>query len=137
MNLDIHAGKRVLYKDGGSGWLIGEIDAQPAEVNEKGVWLAIIPQQFIGKPANEIEYVKYSEINQIFTETTELDQGVKFYPEYYMKKDKYIEFMESDDFERASENAYFTDGEYVYYPVSKYSKGWIEKQPFNYIVRGN
>ena len=27
--------------------------------------------------------------------------------------------------------------EYVYYPVSKFSKGWIEKQPFDYIVRND
>ena len=53
-----------------------------------------------------------------------------------MTKEDYINFIKSEEFERAQENAYFTDGEYIYYPVSKFSKSWIEKQPFNYIVRG-
>ena len=64
-----------------------------------------------------------------------LDDWVKDYPQYYMTKEDYITLTESEDFERARENAYFTDGEYVYYPVSKFSKSWIEKQPFKYIVR--
>ena len=137
MKIDIHAGKRVLYKDGNSGWLVGEVDKRPAEVNEKGVWIAIIPKQFIGKPENEIEYIQYAEINNIFTETTTFDPVIKSYSEYYMSKEDYLKFIEGEDFDRASENAYFTDGEYIYYPVSKYSKSWIEKQPFDYIIRGN
>ena len=54
-----------------------------------------------------------------------------------MTKEDYIIFTESEDFERARENAYFTDGEYVYYPVSKFSKSCIEKQPFEYVVRSD
>ena len=130
MALDIYAGKRVLYKNGNSGWLVGTLqETKVAEVNEQGVWLPIIPKD----TENEIHW---AEINNIFLEAFPLEDWVKDYPQYYMTKEDYINFIKSEEFERAQENAYFTDGEYIYYPVSKFSKSWIEKQPFNYIVRG-
>ena len=130
MALDIYAGKRVLYKNGNSGWLVGTLqETKVAEVNEQGVWLPVIPKD----TENEIHW---AEINNIFLEAFPLEDWVKDYPQYYMTKEDYINFIKSEEFERAQENAYFTDGEYIYYPVSKFSKSWIEKQPFNYIVRG-
>ena len=132
MEFDIHAGKRVLYKDGNSGWLIGEVSKQPAEVNEKGVWVAIIPKEFIGKPEKEIDYVKYSEIHQIFTDTYELQDWMK---ENLLTKEEYVKLTQKEGFEKNLENAWFADKEYSYYPVSKFSEGWIMKQPFDYIIR--
>ena len=130
MALDIYAGKRVLYKNGNSGWLVGTLqETKVAEVNKQGVWLPVIPKD----TENEIHW---AEINNIFLEAFPLEDWVKDYPQYYMTKEDYINFIKSEEFERAQENAYFTDGEYIYYPVSKFSKSWIEKQPFNYIVRG-
>ena len=130
MALDIYAGKRVLYKNGNSGWLVGTLqETKVAEVNEQGVWLPVIPKD----TENEIHW---AEINNIFLEAFPLEDWVKDYPQYYMTKEDYINFIKSEEFERAQENAYFTDGEYIYYPVSKFSKSWIEKQPFDYIVRG-
>lgn len=130
MALDIYAGKRVLYKNGNSGWLAGTLqETKVAEVNEQGVWLPVIPKD----AENEIHW---AEINNIFLEAIPLDDWIKDYPQYYMTKEDYINFIKSEEFERVQENAYFTDGEYIYYPVSKFSKSWIEKQPFNYIVRG-
>ena len=132
MALDIYAGKRVLYKNGNSGWLVGTLqETKAAEVNEQGVWLPVIP-----KDTDAEEEIHWTEINNIFLEAFPLDDWVKDYPQYYMTKEKYLDFIESEDFERARENAYFTDGEYIYYPVSKFSKNWIEKQPFDYIIRG-
>jgi len=131
MKLDIHAGKRVLYKNGNSGWLVGTLqETKSAEVNEQGVWLPVIP-----KDTDSKKEIHWAEINNIFLEAFPLDDWVKDYPQYYMTKKEYIVFMESEDFERARETAYFTDGEFIYFPVSKYSKNWIEKQPFDYIVR--
>ena len=131
MALDIYAGKHVLYKNGNSGWLVGTLqETKVAEVNEQGVWLPIIPK-------NSKDEVHWAEINNIFLEATPLNEYIKDYPDYYMTKEDYIKFTDSEDFERAHEEAYFTDGEYVYYPVSKFSKGWIEKQPFDYIVRND
>lgn len=131
MALDIYAGKHVLYKNGNSGWLVGTLqETKVAEVNEQGVWLPIIPK-------NSKDEVHWAEINNIFLEATPLNEYIKDYPDYYMTKEDYIKFTDSEDFERAREEAYFTDGEYVYYPVSKFSKGWIEKQPFDYIVRND
>ena len=131
MALEIYAGKHVLYKNGNSGWLVGTLQkTNAAEVNEHGVWLPV-------KPKDENEEIHWAEINNLFLEATPLDDWVKDYSQYYMTKEEYITFTESEDFERARENAYFTDGEYIYYPVSKFSKSWIEKQPFDYIVRSD
>lgn len=131
MEINIQAGKRVLYKNGNSGWLIGTLQkTKSAEVNEQGVWLPIIPKD------NE-EEVHWVEINNLFLETVPLDSWLKKYPDYYMTKEKYLTLITSEDFDRAHEEAYFSDGEYIYYRVSKFSKSWIEKQPFEYIVRSD
>jgi len=131
MTLDIYAGKHVLYKNGNSGWLVGTLqETKSAEVNEQGVWLPVIPK-------NTEDEVHWAEINNIFLEAFPLDDWVKDYPRYFMTKENYIILTEDEDFDRAREEAYFTDGEYVYYPVSKFSKSWIEKQPFDYVVRGD
>lgn len=133
MTLDIYAGKHVLYKNGNSGWLVGTLqETKSAEVNEQGVWLPVIP-----KGTDAKEEIHWAEINNIFLEAFPLDDWVKDYPRYFMTKENYIILTEDEDFDRAREEAYFTDGEYVYYPVSKFSKSWIEKQPFEYIVRSN
>ena len=129
MALDIHAGKHVLYKYGNSGWLVGTIEkTKNAEVNEQGTWLPIIPK-------NIDDEIHWAEINNIFLEAMPLDDWIKRYHEYYMTKEDYITLISDEDFDRQHENAYFTDGEYVYYRVSKFSKNWIEKQPFDFIVR--
>lgn len=131
MALDIYAGKHILYKNGSSGWLVGTLqETKSAEVNEQGVWLPVIPK-------NTKDEVHWAEINNIFLEAFPLDDWVKDYPQYFITKENYIILTEDEDFDRAREEAYFTDGEYVYYPVSKFSKSWIEKQPFEYIVRSN
>lgn len=131
MALDIYAGKHVLYKNGGSGWMIGTIkETNSAEVNSSGVWIPIVPDKFEDE-------IHWAEINNLFLDAMPINEWIKDYPEYYMTKEDYITFIDSEDFERAREQAFFTDGEYIYYPVSKYSKNWIEKQPFDYIVRSN
>ena len=131
MEFDIHAGKRVLYKNGNSNWLTGIVcEAENAEVNEKGIWVPIAPID----PNLEGE-VHWAEIHNIFCDTVPLDSWMTNYPEYYMTKEQYIQFMNSEEFDRRLENAYFSDGQYVYYPVSKFSESWIMKQPFDYIAR--
>lgn len=133
MDFNIHADMRVLYKNGNSGWLVGTLQkTKVAEVNEQGVWLPVIP-----KGMNAEEEIHWAEINNIFLEAFPLDDWVKDYPQYFMTKEDYIKFIESDDFDKQLENAWVSDGEYGYYPISKFSKSWIEKQPFEYIVRSN
>ena len=136
MRLNIRAGMRVLYKCGNSGWLVGEIMEGQVDINHAGLFIPMIPKEYIGYK-DEIPEIHYAEINDIFLDAAPLDESIKMYKEYFMTKDGYINFIESDEFEKNIENAYFSDGEYIYYPVSKYSKSWIEKQPFDYIVRGS
>ena len=133
MALDIYAGKHVLYKNGNSGWLVGTLQkTKVAEVNEQGVWLPVIP-----KDTDAEEEIHWAEINNIFLEAFPLNDWVKDYPQYFMTKEDYIKFIESDDFDRQLEDAWVSDGEYGYYPISKFSKSWIEKQPFDYVIRGD
>ena len=137
MKIDIHAGKRVLYKDGNSGWLVGIIDHQKAEINEQGLWIPIIPKQFMNMDAEDIPYVQYAEVNNIFLEAEQLESYIKDYSDIFMTKEDYIKIVEADDdsFVKAIEQAYVSDGEYYYYPITKFTKNWIEKQPFEYVVR--
>ena len=130
MELNIRAGMRVLYKNGNSNWMIGNIVIGSAEVNHIGLYLPI-------KPKDNDEEIHYAEINQIFFDAFKLEDWIKDYPKYFMTKEDYIKFIESDEFDKRLENACVSDGEYGYYPVSKYSKAWIEKQPFDYIIRSD
>ena len=123
---------RVLYKNGNSNWLIGTTAVADAELNHLGLYLPIIPK---GMTADE--EIHYAEINQIFWDAFKLEDWIKDYPKYFMTKEDYIKFIESDDFDKRLENACVSDGEYGYYPISKYSRAWIEKQPFDYVVRSD
>ena len=81
---------------------------------------------------DNIPYIQYAEINTLFTEGQPLDDWMK---PMLLNKEEYIQFIKSEDFERAMESAWVSDGEYYYYPVSTYTENWINKQPFNYILR--
>ena len=132
MDNKIRAGQRVLYKDGNSSWLIGIIDHGNAEVNDTGIWLPIIPIQFTHMERDDVPYVQWVELSTLFTEGQPLESWMQ-----PINKSEYIKIIQSEEFEKALENAWVSDGEYYYYPVSKFSENWIMKQPFNYILRSN
>lgn len=134
METKVHAGMRVLYKDGGSGWLVGIVDRGKAEVNEQGIWIPIIPLKFTHMAYEDIPYIQYAELTTLFTEGQEVEEWMR---SSMITKEEYVKIVQSEDFERNLENAWVCDGEYYYYPVSKYAENWIMKQPFNYIIRGN
>ena len=128
MEFDIRADKRVLYKNGNSSWLVGTVcHAENAEVNEQGVWIPIAP-------IDTEDEIHWAEIHHIFTDGAKLDDWMK---DYLVTKEEYIKIIELDDFEKNLENAWVSDGEYYYYPVTKFNENWIRKQPFEYIMRGN
>ena len=135
MKIDLYAGKHVLYKKGNSNWMVGVIDHSPAEVKEDGVWFSIIPQEFTNLDPMDVPYVHHAELNSIYTEGFKIDPWTKENSEYFMSKAQYLEFIKDERFESKYENAYVSDGEYGYYPISNFSKVWLEKQPFDYIVR--
>lgn len=127
MELDIHAGKRVLYKHNGQ-WAVGTLEESNLHsLTGVGLFLRIIP-----KDQNDIVHV--AEINDIFLDTHPVEDWMKQYHNL-MTREEYIKFLGSDKFERAIEQAWVSDGEYYYYPVSKYNASWLMKQPFKYIVR--
>jgi len=122
MERNIHAGMRVLYKKNGQ-WKVGTLQEGDAIIDDKGLALPIVDEE------------SYADFNDIFFDGFEIDEYIKDYKEYFMTKEEYIAFIQGDDFDRQLENAYVSDGEYGYYPVSRYTKNWIEKQPFDYIYR--
>lgn len=128
MEKNIHAGMRVLYKENNQ-WHVGETAVGIAHVALNGLFIPIIPI-----PQKDDEQVN-KEINEIFFDAFPIDEYIKDYKEYFMTKEEYIDFINGDDFDRQLENAYVSDGEYGYYPISRYTKNWIEKQPFDYVVR--
>ena len=130
MEINIRAGQRVLYKDGNSSWMVGIIDNGKAEINEQGLWIPIIPLQFSYMDREDIPYIQYAEINKVFLEAHPVEDWMNKFT-----KEEYIKYIQSDNFERALENAWVSDGEYYYYPVSTYTEKWLDKQPFNYVIR--
>ena len=122
MNKNIRAEMRVLYKENGQ-WKVGTLQAGDALINTEGLFLPIV-----GKNS-------YVNFNDIFWDAFKIEEYVKQYRDYFMTKEEYLEHIQSDDFHKRCENAYVSDGEYGYYPVSCYTKNWLEKQPFDYIVR--
>jgi hypothetical protein len=127
MESNIRAGMRVLYKQGNSNWMIGTIMRGSAEINEQGLWIPILP-----KDTNE--EVHYAEISQIFFDATKLDNWMK---DRLIPKANYIEYIKGEDFDRHTESAWVSDGEYYYYPISKFNEIWINKQPFNFVIRSD
>ena len=130
MEINIHAGMRILYKQGNSNWLVGTIMEGDAKINNVGLFIPIAP---VG--INPDEEYHWAEINDIFLDVIPLEDWHKQYKEYFMTKEEYIKFIESEDFDKRNENAYVSDGEYVYYRINKFNESWINKQPFDYIVR--
>jgi len=132
MELDIHTGKRVLYKHNGQ-WEVGEIsDLMPPAITEKGLFLFIIPKEYINTP--DIAYLHDVEINDIFLDAVPVEDWMTQY-NYLMPKNEYIDFIKSDEFDKSIERAYVSDGEYYYYSINKFTEQWLNKQPFEYVVR--
>jgi len=132
MDLKIHNGMRVLYKHNGQ-WSVGKLTNQMSpELTEKGLFVFVIPKDYMD--AEEVPYLHDVEINDLFLEAVPVEDWMAQYG-YLMPKEKYIEFIQSEDFDKNLEHAYVSDGEYYYYNVNKYSEQWLNKQPFDFIVR--
>ena len=125
MDLNIRAGMRVLYKQGNSNWMVGTVMEGSAEVNKSGVYIPI-------NSSNAEHHL--TEINQIYTDAKKLDDWMK---DQLLTKEEYIKVLKSDNFHRSTETAWVSDGEYYYYPISKFNDTWIMKQPFEYILRSD
>jgi len=140
MELKIRAGMRVLYKYNNSNWLVGELSAGHAILNEDGLYLPIYSAEDMEKLhqpkfAWESPEAILISIHDIFWDAFPIEDWMRIYSEVLMTKEEYLKFIEKEDFDKRIEKAYVSDGEYGYYPVSKYTQTWLEKQPFDYIVR--
>lgn len=131
MELNIHAGKRVLYKHNGQ-WAVGTLEeSNMHSLTGVGLFLRIIPK-------DQSDVIHLAEINEIFLDAQPVEDWMKQYHQL-MPKEEYIQIVERDDenFVKALEQVYVSDGEYYYYPITKFNRTWIEKQPFDYVVRFN
>lgn len=127
MNLNIHAGMRVLYKENNQ-WHTGTLKDGIAYITSEGLYLRIAPVDGTEEVTNGL--------NEIFFDAFPIEDWMRIYKENFMTKEEYINFIEEDDFDKRLENAFVSDGDYGYYPVNKYTRAWLEKQPFDYVVRG-
>ena len=130
--INIHAGQRVLYKHNGQ-WNVGKLTNQiPPELTEKGLFVFVIPKDYMD--AEEIPYLHDAEINNLYLDAKPVEDWMAEYHQL-ITMDEYVEFVNSEDFDKNAEDAYVSDGEYYYYSISKFNEQWLRKQPFAYIVR--
>lgn len=130
--INIHAGQRVLYKHNGQ-WNVGKLTNQmPPELTEKGLFVFVIPKEYMD--AKEVPYLHDAEINNLYLDAKPVENWMAEYHQL-ITMDEYIEFVNSEDFDKNAEDAYVSDGEYYYYSISKFNEQWLRKQPFAYIVR--
>lgn len=130
--INIHAGQRVLYKHNGQ-WNVGKLTNQmPPELTEKGLFVFVIPKEYMD--AEEVPYLHDAEINNLYLDAKPVENWMAEYHQL-ITMDEYIEFINSEDFDKNAEDAYVSDGEYYYYSISKFNEQWLRKQPFTYIVR--
>ena len=141
---NIREGLRVLFKspyDTNPQWKVGIIGGD-ATINQKGLRLDVYTLKDWNEVLNPNDPFEsdgpspyHVPVGNIFFDSFLIDDSYKAYRDYFMTKEDYMNFVESDEFEKRGEVAYVSDGEYGYYPVSKFTRAWLEKQPFNYIVR--
>lgn len=140
MDLNIHADMRVLYKENNEPWRVGVISPGSATIDDKGIKIPVFPIKTWKEmmEARNYEYAEvqivrdYPYLTNIRFDSTELQDWMK---DSLMTKEEYIKIIQSEDFHRSTEVAWVSDGEYYYYPVSKFNDTWIMKQPFDYILR--
>lgn len=130
--INIHAGQRVLYKHNGQ-WNVGKLSNQmPPELTEKGLFVFVIPKDYMD--AEEVPYLHDAEINNLYLDAKPVEDWMAEYHQL-ITMDEYVEFVNSEDFDKNAEDAYVSDGEYYYYSISKFNEQWLRKQPFAYVVR--
>lgn len=130
--INIHAGQRVLYKHNGQ-WNVGKLTNQmPPEFTEKGLFVFVIPKDYMD--AEEVPYLHDAEINNLYLDAKPVEDWMVEYNQLIAMND-YIDIVNDEDFDKNSETAYVSDGEYYYYPINKFTEQWLNKQPFDFIVR--
>ena len=130
--INIHAGQRVLYKHNGQ-WNVGKLTNQiPPELTEKGLFVFVIPKDYMD--AEEVPYLHDAEINNLYLDAKPVEDWMAEYHQL-ITMDEYVEFVNSEDFDKNAEDAYVSDGEYYYYSINKFTESWLRKQPFAYVVR--
>lgn len=128
MDINLHAGQRVLYKKNGS-WRVGTLPPGSMNLTTEGLFANVYDLQ-------DKHFEKNLNVNGLFLNGFELEDWARS-PEYCMPKDKFIEYMHTDEFIQERHTAFVSDGEYAYYPVNKFHETWINRQPFEYIVVGD
>ena len=139
MDNKIYAGMRVLYKHNNSNWLVGETAIGTGVLNQNGLFIPISSKEEIEKAYTEgytwdqLDTILIN-INDVFFDAIKLEDWMK---DNLVRKEDYVKIIQQEDFEKNLENAWFSDGEYYYYPVSKFSESWIMRQPFDYVIRSD
>lgn len=121
MDIKLKAGLRVLYKKNGN-WKAGVLQPGTVDLTSEGLYVNIfdVTDQHLEKRVNA---------NTLYLNCTELEDWMK--DSCLLSKADFLAAMEEQTF--CAGDAFVSDGEYAYYPVSKYHEAWINKQPFDFI----
>lgn len=119
METNIYKGQRVLFKAIG-GWQAGTLDS--TVLNADGLYFNIINLN------NETVQVR---IENIFFNARILEDWEE---DYLYNVEDFFQKIADGDITSQTHSAWMSDGEYAYYSVAKWSRNWINKQPFKYIL---
>ena len=121
MDIKFKAGLRVLYKKNGN-WKAGVLQPGNVELTSQGLFVNVfdVKDQHLEKGVNA---------NTLYFNCTELEDWMKD-PSFLLSKEDFLARVEE---EGSIGNSFVSDGDYMYYPVSKCHEAWINKQPFDYV----
>ena len=125
---NIYAGQRVLYKTNNTTWKPGYLIMNGAILGKDGL-------RFMVQDPDGQKTDMGIPISNLFLEAEELQDWEKDVNNgvLYTKND-FIELLNDEDFDPKIGDGYVSDGEYRYYRIAHFNKGWINKQPFDYII---
>ncbi len=126
METKIFAGRRVLYKHN-SGWRVGELLPNGVKLTPEGLFFSIMNVDGILEPQIPYEHLYFDSV-ELKDWERDPSNGVLYTVDDFLQK------MEDEELTKNDGLAYVSDSEYRYYPVSTFTKNWIKKQPFQYIV---
>ena len=129
MNIEnIYANQRVLYKEKNHSWRVGHLVTDGALLKPSGLYFMVQDED------NTIPEICIA-LNDLFLDSRELPEWVVDRANNFLyTKEEFLELMQDEDFDIHTGTAYVSDGEYEYYKVAHFNIGWINKQPFKYIV---
>ena len=125
---NIYAGQRVLYKVNDSSWRVGNLITNGAFLGEDGL-------RFMVQDPDGEKTDMGIPVSNLFFEAEKLQDWEKDSSNGIIyTKQEFIDYINDEEFDARLGEAFVSDGEYKYYRVAHFNEGWINRQPFEYIL---